>query len=166
MLMYGSKSIIKFADGTTVIGLITDNDESDYRAEYFAAWCSVSNLLINASKTRKENRERHMISSVSMAWLWNVSPASSSWRCTSQRTCAGQSTPRGWSWRPISASSSGGHWESTTSGMETDRKALQRAVKPPNTSQGLHQSCLYCSYSPLCPTYISITHCIVFIVHL
>ena len=30
---YDSKTIIKFADDTTVVGLITDNDETAYREE-------------------------------------------------------------------------------------------------------------------------------------
>ncbi len=66
--MYGSNSIIKFADDTTVIGLISDTDESDYRAEveHLAAWCADNNLLLNTSKTkelivdfRKEKSETH-----------------------------------------------------------------------------------------------------------
>ncbi|MCI4378954.1 hypothetical protein PGIGA_G00222290 [Pangasianodon gigas] len=53
--VYGSNSIIKFADDTTVIGLISDNDESDYRAEveHLAAWCTDNNLLLNTSKTKE-----------------------------------------------------------------------------------------------------------------
>ncbi|KAK0142660.1 RNA-directed DNA polymerase from mobile element jockey [Merluccius polli] len=52
---YGSNSIIKFADDTTVIGLITNNDESDYRAEvqHLAVWCADNNLLLNTSKTKE-----------------------------------------------------------------------------------------------------------------
>jgi hypothetical protein len=30
---HGSNTIIKFADNTTVVGLITDNDETAYREE-------------------------------------------------------------------------------------------------------------------------------------
>ncbi|MCJ8732086.1 hypothetical protein PDJAM_G00206930 [Pangasius djambal] len=53
--VYGSNSIIKFADDTTVIGLISDNKESDYRAEveHLAAWCADNNLLLNTSKTKE-----------------------------------------------------------------------------------------------------------------
>ncbi|KAI3369658.1 hypothetical protein L3Q82_024504, partial [Scortum barcoo] len=66
--MYGSNSITKFADDITVIGLISDNDESHYRAEveHLAAWCADNNLLLNTSKTkelivdfRKVKRETH-----------------------------------------------------------------------------------------------------------
>jgi hypothetical protein len=31
VVMHASNSIIKFADYTTVVGLITNNDEKDYR---------------------------------------------------------------------------------------------------------------------------------------
>ncbi|KAI3374158.1 hypothetical protein L3Q82_006012 [Scortum barcoo] len=57
-----------FADDITVIGLISDNDESYYRAEveHLAAWCADNNLLLNTSKTkelivdfRKVKRETH-----------------------------------------------------------------------------------------------------------
>ncbi|KAK3516018.1 hypothetical protein QTP70_001751 [Hemibagrus guttatus] len=53
--VYGSNSIIKFADDTTVIGLISDNDETSYRAEvqHLVAWCADNNLLLNTSKTKE-----------------------------------------------------------------------------------------------------------------
>ncbi|KAF7708686.1 hypothetical protein HF521_017743, partial [Silurus meridionalis] len=51
----GSNSIIKFADDTTVIGLITNNDETAYREEiqHLATWCNNNNLLLNTSKTKE-----------------------------------------------------------------------------------------------------------------
>jgi hypothetical protein len=38
---HDSNNIIKFADDTTVVGLITDNDETTYREEVreLAVWC-------------------------------------------------------------------------------------------------------------------------------
>ncbi|KAI3375382.1 hypothetical protein L3Q82_021871 [Scortum barcoo] len=53
--MYGSNSITKFADDITVIGLISDNDESHYRAEveHLATWCADNNLLLNTNKTKE-----------------------------------------------------------------------------------------------------------------
>ncbi|KAK3518346.1 hypothetical protein QTP86_018579, partial [Hemibagrus guttatus] len=53
--VYGSNSIIKFADDTTVIGLISDNDEASYRAEvqHLVAWCADNNLLLNTRKTKE-----------------------------------------------------------------------------------------------------------------
>ncbi|KAA0724168.1 putative RNA-directed DNA polymerase from transposon BS [Triplophysa tibetana] len=51
----GSNSFIKFADDTTVIGLISNNDETAYREEvrHLATWCSDNNLLLNTSKTKE-----------------------------------------------------------------------------------------------------------------
>lgn len=66
--VYGSNSIIKFADDTTVIGLISNNDETAYREEiqHLAMWCTDNNLLLNTTKTkelivdfRKERRGSH-----------------------------------------------------------------------------------------------------------
>jgi hypothetical protein len=40
-------SIFKFADDTTIVGLITNNDETTYREEVsaLAEWCQENNLL-------------------------------------------------------------------------------------------------------------------------
>jgi hypothetical protein len=48
MAMHASNSIIKFADDTTVVGLITNNDETDYRQEVRAlgVWCQENNLTL------------------------------------------------------------------------------------------------------------------------
>ncbi|KAI3360706.1 hypothetical protein L3Q82_012846, partial [Scortum barcoo] len=60
--------IIKFADDTTVIGLITGDDETAYREEVRAltSWCQDNNLHLNVSKTkelivdfRRRQREEH-----------------------------------------------------------------------------------------------------------
>uniref|UniRef100_A0AAV2MG93 Alkylated DNA repair protein AlkB homologue 8 N-terminal domain-containing protein n=1 Tax=Knipowitschia caucasica TaxID=637954 RepID=A0AAV2MG93_KNICA len=52
-LGHDSVKLIKFADDTTLIGLISDNDESAYRREVdrLVSWCSGSNLELNAQKT-------------------------------------------------------------------------------------------------------------------
>ncbi|KAM9414193.1 uncharacterized protein ACWYII_012911 [Salvelinus alpinus] len=64
--MHASNSIIKFADDTTVVGLITNNDETAYREEVRAlgVWCQENNLTLNVNKTkemivdfRKQQRE-------------------------------------------------------------------------------------------------------------
>ena len=69
--MHNSKSIIKFADNTTVVGIITNNDETAYREEVRALgqWCQENNLSLNVSKTkemilvfRKQQREHPPIS--------------------------------------------------------------------------------------------------------
>ncbi|XP_054631629.1 uncharacterized protein LOC129181035 [Dunckerocampus dactyliophorus] len=48
-------SIIKFADETTVIGLITGGVETSYRREVadLIAWCRDNNLLLNTDKTKE-----------------------------------------------------------------------------------------------------------------
>jgi hypothetical protein len=50
-----SNTIIKFADDTTVVGLVTDNDETAYREEVreLAVWCQENNLSLNVSKTEE-----------------------------------------------------------------------------------------------------------------
>ena len=45
----------KFADDTTVVGLITNNEETAYREEVreLAMWCQDNNLSLNVSKTKE-----------------------------------------------------------------------------------------------------------------
>ena len=52
---HDSNTIIKFADDTTVEGLITANDETAYREEVrdLAVWCQNNNLSFNMSKTKE-----------------------------------------------------------------------------------------------------------------
>ncbi|CDQ96003.1 unnamed protein product, partial [Oncorhynchus mykiss] len=65
--MHASNSIIKFADHTTLVGLITNNDKTAYREEVRArgVWCQENNLTLNVNKTnemivdlRKQQREQ------------------------------------------------------------------------------------------------------------
>jgi hypothetical protein len=51
---HNSNTIIKFADDTTVVGLITDNNETAYSAEVreLAVWCQDNNLSLDVSKTK------------------------------------------------------------------------------------------------------------------
>ena len=55
LFTHHSNTIITFADDTTVVGLITDNDETDYRDEGrdLAVWCQDNNLSLNVSKTKE-----------------------------------------------------------------------------------------------------------------
>ncbi len=48
-----SVTLLKFADDTTLIGLIQDGDKSAYRqeVEQLAVWCSLNNLELNTLKT-------------------------------------------------------------------------------------------------------------------
>lgn len=52
---HNSNLILKFADDTTIIGLITNNDESAYRDEVtsLTSWCQENNLSLNVSKTKE-----------------------------------------------------------------------------------------------------------------
>ena len=47
--------ILKFADDTTVIGLITNSDESEYRDQVnkLISWCNDYNLELNVNKTKE-----------------------------------------------------------------------------------------------------------------
>ena len=47
--------LLKFADDTTLQGLITNGDESKYREEInrFVTWCDTYNLTLNVSKTKE-----------------------------------------------------------------------------------------------------------------
>ncbi|KAI5608791.1 gastrula zinc finger protein XlCGF28.1-like, partial [Silurus asotus] len=67
--LYNSNIFIKYADDTTVVGQIENNDESAHREEIrnLAAWCTTNNLTLNATKTkglivdfRKSNSGRHL----------------------------------------------------------------------------------------------------------
>ena len=52
---HGSNLIIKFADDTTVSGLISNQDESAYREEIvkLVEWCNTNNLCLSGKKRRK-----------------------------------------------------------------------------------------------------------------
>lgn len=53
--VHESNIFIKFADDTTIIGLIHNNDEFAYRDEIqkLSTWCFNNNLSLNASKTKE-----------------------------------------------------------------------------------------------------------------
>ena len=50
-----TNTIVKFADDTTVVGLITKGDEANYREEVqrLTEWCSENNLSQNIKKTKE-----------------------------------------------------------------------------------------------------------------
>ena len=62
-----SNHIIKFADDTTVVGLISSDDDSAYREEVLQLinWCDINNLHLNVNKTKeitvdfRKNRKPH-----------------------------------------------------------------------------------------------------------
>ncbi|KAF7647074.1 hypothetical protein LDENG_00177750, partial [Lucifuga dentata] len=96
-----SNAIIKFADDTTVVGLISNGDETADRDKVckLAAWCSDNNLSLNIKKARElitdfwRHREVHHPQTLTEK-KWRGSPASSSWEPTFLRTSHGQSTPQ------------------------------------------------------------------------
>ncbi len=61
-----STSIIKFADDTVVLGLISNNDETTYldEVERLTSWCQDNCLSLNVSKTKElivDFRKRHLL---------------------------------------------------------------------------------------------------------
>ncbi len=52
---FSSNHIIKFADDTSVVGLISNNNEMHYKEEVaqLAEWCGANNLSLNVSKTKE-----------------------------------------------------------------------------------------------------------------
>ena len=55
MARHDSNTIIKFADDTTVVGLVTDNNETAYREEVrdLARWCQNNNVSFNVTMTKE-----------------------------------------------------------------------------------------------------------------
>ena len=55
MIVYLVTYVLKFADDTTVIGLITNSDESEYRDQVnkLISWCNDNNLELNVNKTKE-----------------------------------------------------------------------------------------------------------------
>ena len=52
---HDTNAIIKFADDTTVVGLITDHDKTAYREEVrdLTMWCKYHNLSLNVIKIKE-----------------------------------------------------------------------------------------------------------------
>ena len=52
---HSSNHLVKFADDTTLVGLISNGDETHYRkeVELLTRWCKDNNLLLNVSKTKE-----------------------------------------------------------------------------------------------------------------
>jgi hypothetical protein len=55
MARHDTNTLFKFADDTTVVGLITDNDETAYRENIrdLVMWCQDNNLSLNVIKTKE-----------------------------------------------------------------------------------------------------------------
>ena len=70
-----SNSIIKFADETTVVGLIINNDKKEYRDEVraLAEWCQENSLSLNVNKTKElivdfRRQQRELSKSTELQW--------------------------------------------------------------------------------------------------
>jgi hypothetical protein len=68
-----TNTIIEFADDTTVVGLITDNDETAYRegVRDQTVWCQDNNLSLNVIKTKEmivEYRKRRTEHALHSHW--------------------------------------------------------------------------------------------------
>ncbi|KAI3353980.1 hypothetical protein L3Q82_018534 [Scortum barcoo] len=86
--IHSTNTIVKFADDTTIVGLISDNDETHYREEiqHLTQWCSNNNLVLNTSKTkevivdyRRSRRTEHAPLLIHGEAVESVSTISSSW---------------------------------------------------------------------------------------
>ncbi|KAI3363562.1 hypothetical protein L3Q82_012171 [Scortum barcoo] len=120
---HSSNTIVKFADDTTVIGLITGDDETAYREEVRAltSWCQDNNLHLNVSKTkelivdfRRRQREEHAPLSINGTTVERVKQLQvprGSHQCTIESILTGCITA----------------WYSSCTAL--NRKALQREVK-------------------------------------
>ena len=53
MAKFPSNSIFKFAENTTIVGRISNNEETEYRNELenLVNWCGNNNLSLNVNKT-------------------------------------------------------------------------------------------------------------------
>ncbi len=93
---FSSNHIIKFADDTSVVGLISNNDETHYREEVaqLVEWCGANKLSLNVSKTKevvldfRQNSGDHPPLTIDSG----ESTVPNSWGCTSQRTSPGPPT--------------------------------------------------------------------------
>ncbi len=90
-----SVKLLKFADDTTLIGIIQDGDESAYRQEVkeLAVWCSLNNLELNPLKTVEMivDFKRTPPPPLSPSWraLWLQRSHSDSWAPHFLRTWSG-----------------------------------------------------------------------------
>ncbi len=55
--------MIKFADDTSVVGLISNNDETHYRDEVapLAEWCDANNLSLDVGKTKEVTKSNFFV---------------------------------------------------------------------------------------------------------
>ncbi len=139
-----SNVIVKFADDTAVIGLITDNDETAYREEVstLTKWCQENHLSLNINKTkelvvdyRRQSRE-HTPITIDKTPVERVNSSA----FTSPRISHGLLTQMQCWRRHTSASSSWDGWDSlewAPASSDPSTPALWRASWPAASPPGL-----------------------------
>ncbi len=144
---HSSNVIVEFDDDTTVIGLITDNDETAYREEVSALtkWCQENHLSLNIDKTkllmvdfRRQSRE-HTPITIDKTPVERVKASSSS-AFKSLRISHGLLTQMQCWRRHIHASSSWDGWgslERAPASSDLSTPALWRASWPAASPPGL-----------------------------
>ncbi|KAK3574418.1 hypothetical protein QTP86_006586 [Hemibagrus guttatus] len=97
-----SSTVIKFADNTVVVRLISDNNETAYMEEIrnLKNWCQRNNLLLNVSKTKElivdfstKQERNYQTAVINECPVERVSDTSV---FTSRRTCHGPVTSTLW----------------------------------------------------------------------
>lgn len=91
--------IVKFADNTTVVRLIRDNNDQAYReeVEQLVKWCSENNLILNVTQTKEIIVDFTAMLLFLSTWLWRWLEVPGFWGCTSQTTSPGLWTLGPWS---------------------------------------------------------------------
>lgn len=96
--IHPSKATIKFADDTTVVGLIAGGDETASRGEIqeLSEWCTMNNLTLNTAKTKEMvldfRRRGKDHAPLAKGHVWSKWPLSSSWGLTYKQISSGQQT--------------------------------------------------------------------------
>ncbi|KAM3847149.1 uncharacterized protein M6D78_004147 isoform 1-T2 [Vipera latastei] len=103
-----STVIIKFADDTTVVGLITGGDETAYRGEVqkLSIWCFNNNLHLNIGKTKeivldfRRKKEEPAPLYMGGGAVWREFPPLNFWESTSVKILPGKLIQPRWPERP------------------------------------------------------------------
>ncbi len=129
---FSSNHIIKIADDTSVVGLISNNDETHYREEVaqLVEWCGANKLSLNVSKTKevvldfRQNSGDHLPLTIDSG----ESTEPNSWGCTSQRTSPEPPTLHH---SPRRRNGCNAFWNWITNGSETASERPQLTWIPP-----------------------------------
>ncbi len=143
-----SVKLLKFADDTTVIGLIQDGDESAYKQEVkkLAVLCNLNNLELNSLKTVEMivdfRRNPHPLSPHLPSWTalrlqWSHS---GSWAAPSPRTWSGTITLSPLWKRPSRGCTSFACWGSSTCHRSCWNSSNLPSLNPSSAHQQLSGS--------------------------